>query len=157
MFPERKQNRLKNYDYSTNGAYFITICVNNQINLLWENEFFSTGENIKLSDAGIIVDKAINNIHVVYPNVQVDKYTIMPNHIHMILLLLTDWRPMVAPTISQVVNQMKGYATKHIGKAIWQKSFHDHIIRNECDYLEIWEYININPLKWRDDNYYQLE
>jgi len=68
-----------------------------------------------------------------------------------------DGRAMRAPTattISTVINQMKGYATKQIGYSIWQKSFHDHIIRNEQDYIRIAEYIDNNPINWEKDCFY---
>ena len=63
---------------------------------------------------------------------------------------------MVAPTISTVVQQMKGVVTKQIGRNIWQKSFHDHIIRHEKDYLKIWEYVDNNPMKWQEDCFYNV-
>ena len=64
---------------------------------------------------------------------------------------------MVAPTISRVVQQLKGIVTKQIGVSIWQKLFHDHVIRGEQDYLKIWEYIYSNPARWKDDCFYQEE
>ena len=63
---------------------------------------------------------------------------------------------MVAPTISTVMQQMKGYVTKHIGFPVWQKLFFDHIIRNEQDYLDICEYIDNNPAKWQQDRFYRV-
>jgi len=85
----------------------------------------------------------------------VDKYVIMPNHIHLILLISDDHgRAMRAPTISTVVNQLKGYVSKQIGYSIWQKLFHDHIIRNNADYLDIWKYIDENPVRWHEDCFY---
>lgn len=65
-------------------------------------------------------------------------------------------RAMHAPTISTIINQFKGYVTKQIGQSIWQKSFHDHIIRNDKEYHEIYEYIENNPLKWELDKYYAV-
>ncbi len=62
---------------------------------------------------------------------------------------------MVAPTLSHILNQMKGFVSKRSGFSVWQKSFHDHIIRNESDYLKIWEYIDTNPSKWEEDIYYE--
>ena len=62
---------------------------------------------------------------------------------------------MVAPTISIVVQQLKGVITKQIGQPIWQKLFHDHVIRNRQDYLKIWEYIDNNPAKWEEDCFYE--
>ena len=78
----------------------------------------------------------------------------MPNHIHILLRIDRDGRPMVAPTISRIVKQMKGYVTKNVGYQIWQKLFHDHIIRDEKDYLKIAEYIENNPYKWKEDCFY---
>ena len=61
---------------------------------------------------------------------------------------------MVAPTISIIVQQLKGVITKQIGQSVWQKLFHDHVIRSEADYLKIWEYIDNNPIKWEEDCFY---
>ncbi len=153
--PKRKPNRLEGYDYNSTGAYFITICTKNRKEMFWDNVGASIArpQEIKLSKYGKMVDDAINNISAQYPAVSVDKYVIMPNHIHLLLRICCDnnGRPMVAPTVSNVIQQTKGYVTKQIGLPIWQKSFHDHIIRNENDYRETWEYIDQNPLKWEDD------
>lgn len=80
----------------------------------------------------------------------------MPNHIHLLLRIESDedGRPMAAPTVSTVIQQMKGYVTKQIGRPIWQKLFHDHVIRNEKGYQMIWNYIEENPMRWRDDCFY---
>ena len=61
---------------------------------------------------------------------------------------------MVAPTISTVIRQMKGYVTKQLGVSVWQKLFHDHVIRNEWEYQEIWTYIDNNPTQWELDCFY---
>ncbi len=153
----RKPNRLQDYDYGKNGAYFITICVKDRHEMLWKpvGARIAHPHEQTLSDIGEVVNTAIQNIPAIYSNVRVDKYVIMPNHIHMILTIANDHgRAMRAPTISIVVNQMKGYVTKQIGFTIWQKLFHDHIIRNEQEYREIWNYINQNPQKWQEDCYY---
>ncbi len=109
----------------------------------------------KLSKYGETVKTAIENISIHYPSVIVDKYSIMPNHIHMILFIEeSDGRMISAPTISVVVGQMKRWVSKKVGFSIWQKSFYEHIIRNERSYREIWEYIDKNPLKyiWKKNN-----
>jgi len=150
---------LPNFDYSTPGAYFITVCTKNRKCILWNNVGASIARphNIPLSAYGKIVNQAICNIPLHYPAVTVDNYTIMPNHIHLLLQINTDadGRPMVAPTISTIVQQMKGIVTKQVGESIWQKLFHDHIIRGEKDYLKIWEYIENNPAKWKEDCFYK--
>lgn len=99
---------------------------------------------------------AIKNIENIYKNITVDKYVIMPNHIHLLLQIhsVNGGRPMVVPTIDRVIQQTKGYITKQIGKAIWQPRFYDHIIRGDQDYQEIWQYIENNPAKWADDEFY---
>jgi REP element-mobilizing transposase RayT len=86
-----------------------------------------------------------------------DIFTIMPNHIHMIVRIENDGRAMRAPTISRIINQFKGYVAKQIGFSIWQKLFYDEIIRNEQAYRNIWQYINENSAKWVEDKYYKRE
>ncbi len=150
--PKRKQIRIENYDYSTNGAYFITICTANRENYLWKirrGELCSPAK-IPLSNIGKIVNKEIQKLDKIYDAVNVDKFCIMPDHIHFIISINSNnnGRTQFAPTISRVVKQFKGSITKQIGKPIWQKSFYEHTIRNQNDYNEIWEYIENNPLKY---------
>jgi len=64
---------------------------------------------------------------------------------------------MLAPTISTVVQQFKGVITKRIGQSVWQKLFHDHVIRDQRDYDKIWQYIDNNPLRWKEDCFYEEE
>lgn len=159
-FPMRKQNRLREYDYSTPGAYFLTICTANRRNLFWydPNVICNTAQDVRLTRCGRLVDQSIRDISVHYPAVTVDNYVIMPNHVHLLLQIHAgeDGRPMAAPTIKTVINQMKGRATKRYGGKIWQKGFYDHIIRGEEDYREIWMYIEGNPGKWSEDRLYML-
>ena len=107
----------------------------------------------------MIVDRAIGNIPEYYPAVSVDHYVVMPNHVHLLLQIHTDshGRPLVAPTIQTVIQQWKGVVTKQIGQSVWQKSFHDHVIRNETDYKMIWQYIDTNPVRWKNDCLYRAE
>ena len=81
----------------------------------------------------------------------------MPNHVHLILLLQEEngGRLIAAPTVSRVIGQMKRVVSREIGVSIWQKSYHDRIIRDEAEYLKIWNYIDTNPLKWNEDCYYE--
>ncbi|MBQ8567360.1 MAG: transposase [Clostridia bacterium] len=159
--PQRKKNRLENYDYSSCGAYFITICTSNRQNYFWKDVGATIGrpQDVILSQYGKIVDDAINNIPLKYPALMVDHYVIMPDHIHLLLLICADeyGRPMVAPTMSRVVQQLKGYITKRIGHPIWQKLFYDHVIRNREDYEEHTKYICENPINWQLDELYANE
>ncbi len=156
--PIRKQIRIEDYDYSTPGAYFITVCTANRENLFWSDR--GRGElrspaDVPLSNIGTIVDNEIQKLNSVYDAVTVDKYCIMPDHIHFIISINTDenGRTQFAPTISRVIKQFKGSITKQIGRPIWQRSFYDHGIRNQQDYDEIWQYIENNPLKYALKNH----
>jgi REP element-mobilizing transposase RayT len=159
--PKRKPNRLPNFDYSTPGAYFITICTKDRKCILGDvvGASIARPQSLQLSKYGTIVADTIHNIAKHYPAVSVDHFVVMPNHIHLLLQINTDanGRPMVAPTISTVIQQLKGVVTKKIGKPIWQKLYHDHVIRGEADYLKIWEYIENNPAKWKEDCFYMEE
>ena len=150
--PQRKSIRIANYDYSSPGAYFITVCTANREKIFWSSrrgELCSPAD-VALSDIGIIVDDEIQKLNSIYDAVRIDKYCIMPDHIHMILVIDTDanGRTQFAPTISRIIKQFKGSITKQIRKPIWQKSFYEHGIRNQPDYDEIWTYIENNPLKY---------
>lgn len=152
VLPTRKPIRITDYDYSTPGAYFITVCTANREKIFWSD---CRGElcsptNVPLSDIGMIVDNEIQKLDSIYDAVNVDKYCIMPDHIHFIISINADenGRSQIAPTISRVIKQFKGSITKQIGKPIWQKSFYDHGIRSQQDYDEIWQYIENNPLKY---------
>ena len=168
---KRKPNRLPEYDYSRAGYYFITVCTKDKRPVLWAPAIYGStlqtgdvGADIIrpiqapfLSEIGSMVEQAIREIPAHYSNVRLDKYVVMPNHIHLILALDQSVGRMIsAPTksLSTIVGSMKRYTSKMVGFPLWQKSFHDHVIRNETDYLRIWAYIGTNPLKWREDCYY---
>lgn len=130
--PKRKNIRLNDYNYSSNGAYFITICTKNKENLLWKNvgaNCVRPLDQLPLSKIGIVIENEIYKLNTVYENIKVDKYQIMPNHIHLIIFIYEDsnGRTQFAPTISRIIKQFKGSITKQIGFSIWQKSFYDRI------------------------------
>ena len=168
--PVRKNIRLKDYDYSQPGCYFITICVKDGREILWDQydqtpvtSVMPVGAHsvrppmvdIPLSRIGKCIKTAIENIPAIYENIEINNYVIMPNHIHILIVIHEDCgRTMCAPTISRIVKQCKEYVTKQIGYSIWQKSYHDRIIRNEKEYLIKWQYIDENPIKWNEDEYY---
>ena len=165
--PKRKSLRLKTFDYSSNGAYYVTVCVEGKRQLL--GEVVGDDAHIipicRLSQYGCVVRKYIENINLVYSGVWVDKYIVMPNHIHLILFVdqvKTGDGPLraAAPTsaiIPTVVRSLKTMVTKEVGISLWQRSYHDHIIRDENEYQEIWQYIDQNPAKWADDEYYNQQ
>ncbi len=155
ILPERKKIRLANYDYSSIGAYFITLCTKNKEKNL---SCINVGDGLpvpKNTAYGDIVDKYINKINIKYPNVSVDKYVIMPNHIHMIIVVFQNGTGNPSPTISTVMGWFKYQTTKEVNnlrsspsEAFWQRSYFDHIIRGQQDYEEQWRYIDDNPARW---------
>lgn len=165
----RKPLRLKNYDYSSQGSYYITICTKNRKNLFWQNGVPSSrrdnpcGCPLEYSHLGIIADRTIPIIENKY-SVVIDKYVIMPNHIHM-LIQFPKWAgASPAPTLSQVIGAYKSLVANQwlqvckdnqtkMG-AIWQRSFFEEIIRNESHYLHVWNYIDTNPYRWSEDEYF---
>ncbi len=146
-FPKRKKIRLSDYDYSASGAYFITVCINDRKPILWDDD--PVTDTPKLSAIGCVVKDAVNQISEHYDMISVDKYCIMPDHIHLLIRTDSDvdGRQVAAPTISTVVGSMKRWVSIQLGYSIWQKSFIDRVIRNDDGYLAVWEYIENNPIK----------
>lgn len=148
----RKTIRIPGYDYRTPGAYFVTICTKDRKKIFWSSDNYKCEEY--LTEIGKIVNNEIKKISTIYETIVIDKYCIMPNHIHMIIFIYSQEEIEKSPSISQIVKQFKGSITKQVGFKVWDKSFHDHIIRDEKGYNKIWEYIELNPLKWSIDCYY---
>ena len=164
--PLRKQNRLQNWNYSSPAAYFVTRCTQNRTPFLSEILVGAESPGPRLTKYGRITDDVIRQISDKYPMVQREKYVIMPNHIHFIFRI--EWELCgpgnPAPTISTVMAWFKYQATKEInaldgisGRRVFQRSFHDHIIRNQAEYEKIWLYIDQNPLTWERDCFYRDE
>ncbi len=163
--PKRKPTRLKDFDYSSPCSYFVTICTHNRKALFSSivGAIHESPENI-LTPYGKWVEKYIYQIESKYQNVKIDKYVIMPNHIHLLITITDDKRairesPLQGRSVlSKVCGFIKMNSSKQIHQTyngeVWQRSFHDHIIRGESDYLKIWEYIDSNALKWKDDCFY---
>ena len=185
----RKPMRLSGYDYATAGAYYITVCIESRrpclcyitvegSELLPPNGHFVSN----MTEAGNEVERVLLSIPEKYPTVSVDKYVIMPNHLHMILMLGSTEGESVDrlagggtpplqtagseehgkhPTVGAVMGWFKYQTTKQINEIsgtqrakIWQRSYYDRIIRDDGEYLQIWRYIDENPLRWREDELY---
>ena len=148
--PDRQRNRLEEFDYSQNGAYFITICIQERKKIL--SEIVGDGFPVpKLP--GRIAEEMIFQIPIKYPEVFIDKFVIMPDHIHMLLRISGTGNP--SPTLGNVIGWYKYQVTKKINQArnvqsmrVFQRSYYDHVIRNQRDYNETWEYIENNPKAW---------
>ncbi|MBO5789084.1 MAG: transposase, partial [Clostridia bacterium] len=127
--------------------------------------------NVDLLPCGKIADKYINQLNDFYHHLMVDRYVIMPNHIHILLFvcedgassILTNGASRTSPptrqhsAVSQFVSTFKRFCNKAYGENIWQRGFHDHIIRDRHDYEKIVEYIHENPLRWHYDELYAEE
>ena len=144
--PIRKKIRLNAYDYSQENMYFITICVKDRIEALGKIR----EDKIELTMEGEIVNQNINKIVEIYKNTKIDEYVVMPNHIH--ILLLINYKNGI--TISKIIKHLKTNISREIKYSIWQKSFYEHIIRNEKEYLKIKEYIKNNVINWQADKYF---
>ena len=120
-FPKRKRNRLENYDYSSCGAYFITVCTVERRNYFWKNvgAIIDRPQDVELSIYGQMVDQAIQKIPSAYPSLSLEGYVIMPNHVHLLVRVRADeyGRPLVAPTMSRVIKQLTGIFPSKRGSA----------------------------------------
>ena len=154
--PKRKPTRLKDYDYSSAGVYFVTVCVKDRKRLLGEvvGEGFHALPKTKLTDIGLKVKDAIEFIDVQYQNISVDNFVVMPNHIHLLVRYVLPAGGHGNPPLQDVIARFKSFTTHQYGRPLWQRSFIDHIIRNERDYIEHYTYIENNPIKWELDELY---
>ena len=180
--PKRKSIRLKEYDYSTPGYYFVTVCTKDRKCLFGK----IIDQGMELNDAGWMVEKVWNELPAYYPNISIDTFVVMPNHIHGIIIIdsvgagpcacpghpgAIDGQPQgVAPTkmkfsLPDAVHRFKSLTTnKYItgvkqnkwepfNDKLWQRSYYEHVIRNDIDLTETREYITNNPKKWHLDRY----
>ena len=156
-FPKRKSTRLKNFDYSTTGAYFVTICTKDRKML-----FAPVGAD---SISARMIERTFLETIGQYDGVDSPIYVVMPNHFHAIITISrADMES--APTLSEIIQSFKRYSTVEytkivkdgklppFDKQIWQRSFHDHVIRDKNDYDKIAKYIHENPAVWQYDCFY---
>jgi REP element-mobilizing transposase RayT len=164
----RKKNRLGNYDYSQNGIYFVTICTKDRIECFGE---IKDGEMI-LNKTGNIIKKYWLEISSHFKNILIDEFTIMPNHIHGIIEINNVGNAYMRSKnnnrskmlLSKSIQGFKTAVSKELHEheikeeracafptIIWQKSYFDHIIRNDESLNKIREYIQINPKMWERD------
>ena len=142
----RKSARIPGYDYSSCNYYFVTICT-------WHRKCIFGLPNAQ-SYCGKIAEREISQLASHYQGVAVDKYAVMPNHVHMILVLENS-----SQNLNQIVAQYKAGVTREIRKrnsemTVWQRFYHDHVIRDQKAYEKIWAYIEANPMNWEKDCFY---
>lgn len=158
--PENLRNRqtirLKGYDYSQPGWYFVTICT-------WQREaiFGRIAEDcVQLTVAGKVVAKTWLELPRHYPLVQVDEFIVMPNHIHGIVVIVekTGVAPAASAPLSEIVRRLKSDSARKINllqqtpqMPVWQRNYYEHIIRTNEELAHIRRYIAENPLRWALD------
>ena len=159
----RRSIRLKEYDYSQAGAYFVTICIKDGLHTLGEIR----NSQIYLSEPGLMVQTIWNELPLHYPGVEVDAFVVMPDHFHGIIVLMPDnisgaipKKPMTLPDVVQRFKSLTTAKYRHgvanlgwtpFPKKFWQRNYHEHIIRDEESCKKIREYILNNPIAWEDE------
>lgn len=167
----RKTLRMKYYDYSSNGLYFITVCTYGKQNYFGE----IINGTMHLSVCGKIAEEEIYNANLKRKGqfIEITKFVIMPNHIHMVINIFKpdifheykqeDFSKPVAQAVSAVMRSYKAAVTKRIHEIsdginipyrIWQARYYDNVIRNEEAYHKISDYIETNPMRWEEDRFY---
>jgi len=170
-YRRKKSLRLQNYDYAQNGLYFVTICTQNRKPLFGRIE----DENMILNNAGEMVQKVWSEIPIFYVGFVLHEFVVMPNHIHGLIEIVNDDEQRTATgglslqnrmTVSDVVHRFKTLTTRRyifavynngwesFHKKVWQRSYHEHVIRSDVSYRKIVEYIQLNPMKWKEDCYF---
>ena len=165
--PQRKHTRLQNYDYSTTGAYFITICTKDRRCVL--SKVVGRGlapaetNGIEYTSFGKIAEHQLLLLEERYPFLSVDQYVIMPNHIHVVLILDNQTAgASPRPTVMDIVCAFKSLTTRECKKngfqgSLFQTSFYDHVIRDRADYEKRVKYIEENPIRWYYDELFVEE
>jgi putative transposase len=141
---QRGRLRLRDYDYASRGAYLVTVCARDRSCL------FGTvrHDEVALSPIGHLVESSWWSIPVKHPGIDVDSaFVVMPNHVHGIVWVRR--RPTLP--IPAVVGAFKGRASRVAGQPLWQRGYHDRIIRDETELSVLRQYIIDNPIKWAVD------
>ena len=170
VYGKRKSIRLKDYDYTQEGAYYVTICTHDRKCIFG---YIKDGKMI-LNEPGKSVEYTWYDLPNHNNNIELDEFVVMPNHVHGIIVIVgagskpaliherAGYEP--APTVhglSEMIRQFKTFSAKRINKidnatgtAVWQRNYYEHVIRNEHDLSGIREYILMNPIMWNNDKYY---
>ena len=209
----RKGIRLPEYDYSSEGAYFVTVCTNGKRRILSELPTVGADDSVRpyalsgsaeladktdrphalpgttvgaddpvchhvltdtnvgaddsvrptvptvLTPIGKIVEHCILSLPLHNHGIRLDKYVVMPNHSHLLLRFVPAEGGQSRPPLQKVMQSLKSVTTRKCWEfgisKLWQRSFYDHVIRNETDYLKIWQYIEENPLRWSEDVFFE--
>jgi REP element-mobilizing transposase RayT len=164
----RRSLRLKGYDYSQAGAYFVTICTQNR-----ECTFGGVDDGeLRLNDAGRVVWSVWDELPPRFPGLELDAFVVMPNHVHGIIVIVGAGLALPcqkgagymgkgaasgAPTVEGAIRAFKSLPAVHVNRLtkrtgpLWQRNYYDHIIRDEDNLNSIRQYILDNPARWAED------
>ena len=163
--PRRRSTRLRNYDYSLSGAYFITIVTQDRYCLFGHVD----ADQMKLNPAGEMVNEIWRSLPSRFPTVITDTFTIMPNHVHGIIVINHQTGPHdgtelpVTPKLGDIISAFKSKTTVDYTRGVnqhgwspfprrlWQRNYYDRVIRNDRELALTRDYIAENPLKWHLD------
>ena len=150
-FYSRKSPRLPNFDYSSHNHYFVTLCAHNKACIF--------GDISHLNVLGNIAKLDLRELSFHYKHIHVDNFIVMPNHVHAIIIIDHAREETKQPSLATVIGLYKSGVSRKIRQirpelTVWQRSFHDHIIRNQQEYEKIWQYIQFNYTKWKEDCFY---
>ncbi len=163
--PKRRSVRLPLYDYASAGAYFITVCTHERKSLFGD----ISGGEVQPSELGRCVTEGWSRMLELRPYVRSEAFVVMPNHVHALFLLLPKPECDVAGvaglgfkarSVSSIIAAFKAGVTREVRKSeladgpVWQRGFHEHVIRSQRAFDQIRQYIHENPLRWEMDRYH---
>ena len=154
----RRSIRLQGYDYPRAGAYFVTVCTQTRV-CLFEDV---VDGSMRLSDAGRIIQTTWDDLPNYYPNIELDEFVIMPNHVHGIIVIAVGAGLKPAPTkrhgLPEILRALKTFSARRInemrntpGASVWQRNYYEHIIPDDGSLNKIREYIVNNKMQWALD------
>jgi len=153
----RKPLRLKHYDYSHQGLYFVTICTNKKLCLYGK----INNDKILLNDAGCMLETCWHDLSTRFNSIGLHEFVVMPNHFHGIIELKKNDSILgeiigayKSITTNQYINGVKENNWLPFDYRLWQRNYYEHVIRNEVSHQKITDYIEHNPAKWCDDKYF---
>ena len=155
--PKRKQNRLPEYDYGQEGSYFVTLCTHNRAQIFQMEPAVGNGL-CAVPEANQLLHNWIKETEKKFSNISIEKYIIMADHLHLMVTIRQQYIGVSLPkimhffktmTTNSYIREVKAGNLPPFDQKLWQKSYYDHVVRNQQDYNEIWEYIENNPLKWQ--------
>jgi len=170
----RRSIRLANHDYASTGAYFLTICAAHRACLFGSVR----NQEVVLSDLGIVTKNLLRQVPFHVGDVDLDAFVVMPNHVHAIVMMPGDGRGTAcrAPTVhtpeafsrprkgslATIVRSYKSAVTREARRSfgileVWQRGFHEHVIRGDTQLARIRQYIELNPARWAIDAYFAAE